>query len=105
MEGSARKTGAVSSLRVILALVCVLLVVLSGTIGVVHSHAGSDDGHANCSLCLAAHVTVHLSQAQTPEPAAPVFARVTALPPVEIRSSFSAFSYFTRPPPSLNLPA
>ena len=93
------------SLRIVLTLACVLLVMLAGTVQVVHSHLGCPDPHANCSLCVAAHVTVHLVQAVAPVPTARLVARMEALPPEELPSGFSAFSHFSRPPPSLNPPA
>jgi len=93
------------SLWMLLAVVCVLLVVLSGTVQVVHSHLGCPDPHANCSLCVTAHVAVHLTQAQAPVASARVVARVMAPQPALLPSGFSAFSHYTRPPPSLNLPS
>lgn len=93
------------SLRIVLALACVLLVMMAGTVQVVHSHLGCPDTHANCSLCATAHVSVQLTQAHTPAPAALVFGQIEAPRPTELPSSLSAFSHFTRPPPSLNLPA
>ena len=105
MSRSTRRAGTVRSLRVILAVACVLLVMLTGTVQVVHSHAGGDDSHASCSLCVTAHVAVHLTQAQAPTPAARVVARIETRPPAELPSGSTAFSHFSRPPPSLNLPA
>ena len=105
MGSYARRAGRVRSLRIVLALACVLLVVLSGTVQVAHSHVGGDDSHASCSLCATAHVTVHLIQAQAPAPAARVVARVEVRLPAELPSGPTVFSHFSRPPPSLNLPA
>lgn len=89
----------------LLAVVCVLLVVMTGVVQAAHSHLGCADTHANCSLCAAAHVTVHPTEAQTPSSAASVVARVEASPESELPSRLLAFSHFTRPPPALNLPA
>jgi hypothetical protein len=44
--------------RILLALVCVLLVVILGSVQVAHTHADGAD-HADCALCAAAHVSVH----------------------------------------------
>jgi hypothetical protein len=104
MRGLAGKPGAVRSLRVLLAMVCVLLVVFAGVVQAAHSHLGCADTHANCSLCAAAHVTVHFTEAQTPAVTASVVARVEALPASELPNRLSAFPHFTRPPPALNLP-
>jgi hypothetical protein len=105
MSSYARRAGTVRSLRTVLAVVCVLLVMVSGTVQVAHSHVGGDDSHANCSLCATAHVTVHLTETQAPVVAARVVVRVEALPLTAAPSRFLSFSYFTRPPPSLNLPS
>ena len=101
----AGKPGAVRSFRILLVLVCVLLVVMAGMVQAAHSHLGCADTHANCSLCAAAHVTVHLTETQTPAIAASVVTRVEALATSEVPSRLLAFSHFTRPPPALNLPA
>jgi hypothetical protein len=92
--------------RILLALVCVLLVLVTGTVQVAHTHADGADTHASCSLCAVAHITVHL--AQTPAPAQAPAAIVTmlqALPPAAIASALSTFALFTRPPPTAALPA
>ena len=87
------------SLRILLAAVCVVLVVLFGTVQVAHIHADGVETHANCSLCVTAHVTVQLAQTPAPAPVARVVARVAVLPPAVLPSGFTAFSHFTRPPP------
>jgi hypothetical protein len=76
--------------RVLLALVCVLLVVVAGTIQVAHTHA---DGAA-------AHVTVNLVQSPAPAPAATVIAVLHSLPLLVVPSALSTFALFTRPPPA-----
>ena len=105
MDSHARRAGGLRSLRTLLAVVCVLLVLFAGTVQAVHSHLGCPDPHANCSLCVTAHVAVHLIQTQEPASAARVVAAVETLPPAELPSGVSAFSHFTRPPPALTLPA
>jgi hypothetical protein len=86
--------------RVFLALACVLLVVVAGTVQVAHTHADGAATHADCSLCAAAHVTVHLVQSPAPAPAATVVAVLDAVPLVVIPSALSTFALFTRPPPA-----
>src|SRR5665213_537801 len=103
MGSFARRPGAVRWLRIFLAAVCVLLVMLLGTVQAAHSHPGCADTHANCSLCVAAHVAVRLTQTQAPAPDVRVIARVDARPVVELPSRLSAFPHFTRPPPALSL--
>lgn len=92
--------------RIILALVCMLLVLVTGTVQVAHTHADGADTHANCSLCAVAHVTVHLAQTPAPTQApAAVVTMLQALPPASIASALSTFALFTRPPPAATLPA
>jgi hypothetical protein len=83
----------------------VLLVVVSGTVQVAHTHADRAATHANCSLCVAAHITVHLAQTPAPVPPAAVVAVVEALPYSILRSGLSTFALFTRPPPVAGFPA
>lgn len=89
----------------LLAILCVLLVVVAGTAQVAHSHADGTDTHADCSLCVAAHVTVHI--AKTPAPARPVavVARVEALLQAVLPSALTPFSLYIRPPPVAVVPA
>jgi len=105
MGGSAQKAGAADSLRVFLAALCVLLVVLFGTVQAAHFHADDAATHANCSLCATVHVTVQLAQAPAPAPAAHVITKAEILRPAELPSGFCAFSHFTRPPPADSLSA
>ncbi|HWB32813.1 MAG TPA: hypothetical protein VG714_06545 [Acidobacteriaceae bacterium] len=92
-------------MRVLLASLCVLLVMLSGTVELVHSHADRADVHSNCALCVTAHATVHLVHAPAPAVATAVFARVEAAQPAAVPRTFRAFSHVTRPPPAAARPA
>lgn len=88
-----------STWRILLALVCVLLVTVAGTLQVAHTHADAAT-HADCSLCAAAHVTVHLAQTPVPAPAARIVAVLESSPPVVVPSALSTFALFVRPPPA-----
>lgn len=103
MGSSAARTGS-RSLRIFLAAVCVLLVVVFGTVQAAHIHADGVE-HPDCTLCASAHITVQLAQTPAPAPVARVVARVELLPPAVLPSGFTAFSHFTRPPPAEALPA
>jgi hypothetical protein len=105
MDGFARKAGAARWLRVLLAAVCMLLVVLFGTVQAAHFHADNATTHADCSLCATAHVTVQMAQAPAPAPVARVATRVELLPLEALPNEVSAFSHLTRPPPQAALPA
>ena|SRR5664279_4292754 len=84
---------------ILFAVLCVLLVILSGTIQVVHAHESGNITHSDCSLCTTAHL-VSLAVA----PAAIFIAVkhdaqiVPSLKPVCPRT-LSVFEFFTRPPP------
>ena len=87
------------SWRFLLALLCVLLVVVCGTVQVVHTHPLGDRSRADCALCVTAHVVVQIS---TPPPtlhASPVVSIVEAFAPASRARTLSIFALFTRPPP------
>jgi hypothetical protein len=94
-----------STLRLLLALVCVLLVAVCGTLQITHTHSDGDISHANCSICATAHVVVQVS---LPPIGAPALAVVTI---VEQRhnpirpATLATFALFTRPPPVDIVPA
>jgi hypothetical protein len=100
MAGASTKARTRSTWRVLLALVCVLLVAVAGTVQVAHTHADGTDTHADCSLCAAAHVTVQLVQTPAPAPVARVVSVLEALPRCVVPTALSTFALFTRPPPA-----
>lgn len=85
--------------RLILGLLCLALVVLGSTVQVAHSHPGGDISHADCSLCLTAHVVAQVVSNPIPIPAALVVAAVEEALPDARPVTFSVFALFTRPPP------
>lgn len=91
--------------RIFLALVCVLLVVMAGTVQAAHGHADGAASHAGCSLCVAAHITVHLGQTLVHAPGVAVVVAVEADPPTVVPFTLSTFALFTRPPPVASIPA
>jgi len=93
------------SWRLLLALVCVLLVVVSGTVQVAHAHADGTNTHADCSLCAAAHITVHLAQTPAPAAVAAVVAVPETLPAAVLPNRLCTFALFNRPPPVDVVPA
>src|ERR1035441_9605061 len=99
MAANALRTRTQSSWSILLALVCVLLVAVAGTAQVAHIHADGTDNHADCSLCAAAHITVHPTQAPVPAHRAVVVTALEAFPPPILPSRLSTFALFTRPPP------
>jgi hypothetical protein len=91
--------------RVLLALLCLFLVVIAGTVQVAHTHADGAITHADCSLCAAAHVTVQVTQSPVPAPSTAVVTLLEAVPPVILPAALSTFALFTRPPPVDIVPA
>jgi hypothetical protein len=91
--------------QIILALLCVLLVALAGTLQAVHIHPSGDVYHADCSLCAAAHVTVQVVQSPAPAPPIAVVAAVELFPSLAAPAALSTFALFTRPPPVDIFPA
>jgi hypothetical protein len=89
------------SWRLLLAILCVLLVMVSGTLQVAHAHADGADTHANCSLCAAAHITVQVAQTPAPVQAAPMIGVLHVLPAPVLASGVCVYALFTRPPPSV----
>jgi hypothetical protein len=92
------------SWRIFFALLCVLLVVVAGTVQVAHTHADAAN-HADCSLCVAAHVAVHLVQSPVPAPTVAVVAKLESEPRSILPAALSTFALFTRPPPAAVVPA
>ncbi|MDP9051381.1 MAG: hypothetical protein M3O31_11785 [Acidobacteriota bacterium] len=93
------------SWRIFLALACVFLVVVAGTVQVAHTHSDRTAGHSDCSLCVAAHVAVHLKQAPVHVPGVAVVTAVETEPLAARPFMLSAFALFTRPPPAAFFPA
>jgi hypothetical protein len=101
MGGKHIRQSTKGSWRFLLALLCVLLVVVVGTAQIAHTHADGAVNHADCSLCAAAHATVHIVQTPAPAPPAVVITPLEALPLAATPSARSTFALFTRPPPAV----
>lgn len=85
--------------KLILAVLCLAVVVLGSTAQVAHTHAGGDISHADCSLCVTAHVVAQVVANPTPLPATLVVCEVTESAPKVRRAWHGTFALFTRPPP------
>lgn len=86
--------------RLLLAVVCVFLAVLVGVVQIVHVHADGTDGHANCSLCVSAHMSVHGVEEQALAVPVRLVRRVEyAQQSWPVRPSV-LLALFTRPPPA-----
>jgi hypothetical protein len=88
-----------SSWRLLLALLCLFLVVATGTVQAVHTHPVGDISHADCSLCATAHVTAQVVEPPATLLVAGVVTHVEASVPSIRTGTFFTFALFTRPPP------
>lgn len=104
-NGQNSRTGHRHPWRVFLALACVLLVVVAGTVQVAHTHADGAVTHADCSLCVAAHIAVHLAETPVPAPSVAVSSELVTEPRSILPAALSTFALFTRPPPAVVVPA
>jgi hypothetical protein len=88
-----------SSWRLLLALLCVFLVIATGTVQAVHAHPVGDISHADCSLCATAHVTAQVVEPPATVLVAAVVTHVEASGPPVWTGTVFTFALFTRPPP------
>ncbi|WP_183812855.1 hypothetical protein [Tunturibacter empetritectus] len=87
------------SWRIFLTLLCVLLVLTTGTIQAVHSHPVGDISHTDCALCITAHVAVEVAEPPVALVVASVVSAVEVFDPSTRMKTFFTFALFTRPPP------
>jgi len=102
-QSDRRGSAASGALRILLALACVLLVLVSATVQVAHTHADGNVSHNDCSLCATAHVVAEEAQTPAPAPAIAVAAAVERFLPLPACSSIAVFALFTRPPPIVDI--
>ena len=85
--------------KIIVGLLCVALVVLSGTISATHTHGRDNTLHEDCGLCVAAHATVQVTAQPPVLSLTRVITRVETVRAVRRPALKLAFDLFTRPPP------
>jgi hypothetical protein len=85
--------------RLLLGVLCISLILVVGTLSVTHTHA---DGkvHSECSLCITAHLAVHVSAPPPQIFLSQVFTEFEAARPVARPQSAPLFALFSRPPPA-----
>jgi len=89
-----------STWRLLLALLCISLVIVCGTIQAVHVHPQGDISRSDCALCATAHVSAQVSETSvTLHHVASVVSFVEAFIAPATAQNFSTFALFTRPPP------
>jgi hypothetical protein len=87
-------------LRAAVAVLCVLLVMFAGVVQVTHAHIDRTANHANCSLCVAAHLALGVAHSPVPAPVASMASAVELAFSRSGLRSLSVFALFTRPPPA-----
>jgi hypothetical protein len=87
------------SWRIFLALLCILLVLATGMVHAVHSHPVGDISHADCALCVTAHVAVEVAQPPVTLTVVSVVSAIEVFDPPARMKTFFTFALFTRPPP------
>ena len=89
------------TIRVLVAMLCVLLILFVGAAQALHTHAPDEAANPGCSLCAVAHV----SALATPVLAGPALVEavlaVSAQKSVAAPQRFFSFSLYVRPPPVL----
>ena len=87
------------TLRILLALLCVVLVVFIGSAQLLHMHAGTENSDPGCSLCAVAHLAALPTPALVSPVAADLVQPVAASDPGLAPPRFPSYSYDSRPPP------
>jgi hypothetical protein len=85
--------------KLLIGLLCIALVVLSGTISATHTHGRDHSLHEDCGLCVAAHATIQQAAEPVLLTVTNVFIRIETARPIRRPSIVLAFDLFTRPPP------
>jgi hypothetical protein len=94
------KSNRQSPWKLLLALLCIALVFVCGTVQAVHVHPDGDISHADCPLCAIAHVSVQIGGQSASLHFTPVVSTVEAFLALARSRTFSIFALFTRPPPA-----
>jgi len=91
---------ALSPWKSFLGVLCMALVLISGTLSVTHSHAHAVDEHGTCGLCVSAHMAADLTAPAPQIVLVQVFTELEPAAPVARPQSAPHFALFSRPPPA-----
>jgi hypothetical protein len=86
-----------------LGVLCIMLVLVSGTLSVTHSHAKAVDEHGTCGLCVSVHMTADLAAPAPQLVLTQVFIELEPATPVARVHAVPHFALFSRPPPASTL--
>jgi hypothetical protein len=81
-------------------VLCIWLVLLGGVLSAAHTHAQGDVSHADCGLCVAAHMAVQVAAPPPQIVVVQVFTEVEAFRPVARLQFIPQFDLYSRPPPA-----
>jgi hypothetical protein len=97
------KTVTLAPWKSFLGVLCMVLVLVSSTLSVAHSHAKAVDEHGTCGLCVSAHMTAHLAAPAPQIVITQVFIEIEPTSPVTRAYVVPHFALFSRPPPASTL--
>lgn len=89
---------ALSPWRTLLVLLCVVLVIATATVELTHHHA--DGQHADCALCVVAHVVIQTVSAPALLVLFACIAAVALAARALVLAKATIFAFYTRPPPA-----
>ncbi len=85
--------------QLLLSVLCMALVILSGTISATHSHQQSADDHGSCSLCVTAHAVAQVAATPAQVVIVRLFQSLIPTAPITRPRTFIHAELYTRPPP------
>jgi hypothetical protein len=86
--------------RILLGALCIALVMFGSILSVAHTHTDGGASHADCGLCVVAHMSVEATTAPVQIPVVYVFAEIEPSIPVSRPQPAPEFALFSRPPPA-----
>ena len=86
--------------RLLLGVLCIALIMFSGTIAVTHGHLHDSALHADCGLCVAVHASARIESGAPILLATPVFTHLEPTPPAVLPRSVVQSAHYSRPPPA-----
>ncbi len=93
------KSTALGRWQILLSVLCVVLVLVSGTLSVTHSHGNAIDDHGTCSLCVSAHAVAQIASSPVEVVTFLAYELLVAPTPIIRPRTVVSTAYFTRPPP------
>ena len=86
--------------RPILGVLCIALILLTGTLSVTHAHQQGEVSHADCGLCLTSHMAVQIAVAPPVILPTQISSPLESYTPIARPQTDTPFALFSRPPPA-----